>query len=82
MRGKILTLSYYSQVVVQADFSPTSNAMPVYLFTGTDVDPNPNTFAGGSGNKRWVLNTTSTLTTAEIYTYNWRSGTANAIILQ
>ena len=84
MRGKILTLSYYARA--GADFSPTSNAMPVYLFTGTDVDPNPNTFAGGSWNNTvGLVNTTSTLTTSwQRFTHTTAavSSTANAIILQ
>ena len=84
MRGKTLTLSYYARA--GADFSPTSNAMPVYLFTGTDVDPNPNTFAGGSWNNTvGLVNTTSTLTTSwQRFTHTTAavSSTANAIILQ
>jgi len=84
MRGKILTLSYYARA--GANFSPTSNAMPVYLFTGTDVDPNPNTFAGGHWNNTVALvNTTSTLTTSwQRFTHTTAavSSTANAIILQ
>ena len=84
MRGKALTLSYYARA--GADFSPTSNAMPVYLFTGTDVDPNPNTFAGGSWNNTvGLVNTTSTLTTSwQRFTHTTAavSLTANAIILQ
>ena len=44
-----LTLSYYASM---EPILATANAMPVYLFTGTDVDPNPNTFAGGSWNNR------------------------------
>ena len=84
MRGKILTLSYYARA--GADFSPTSNAMPVYLYTGTDVDPNPNTFAGGSWNNTvGLVNATSTLTTSwQRFTHTTAavSSTANAIILQ
>ena len=60
--------------------------MPVYLFTGTDVDPNPNTFAGGSWNNTvGLVNTTSTLTTSwQRFTHTTAavSSTANAIILQ
>jgi hypothetical protein len=84
MRGKTLTLSYYARA--GADFSPTSNAMPVYLYTGTDVDPNPNTFAGGSWNNTvGIVNATSTLTTSwQRFTHTTAavSSTANAIILQ
>ena len=84
MRGEKLTLSYYARA--GADYSPTSNALGLYLYTGTDVDPNPNTFAGGSWNNTvGLVNTTSTLTTSwQRFTHTTAavSSTANAIILQ
>ena len=84
LRGKTLTLSFYARA--GTNFSAASNTLGLYLYTGTDVDPNPNTFAAGQWNNIVALATpNSTLTTSWqrfTYTTNAVSSTANALILQ
>lgn len=84
LRGKTLTLSFYARA--GANFSAASNTLGLYLYTGTDVDPNPNIFASGLWNNTASLaEPNSTLTTSWqrfTYTTNAVSSTANALILQ
>lgn len=84
LRGKTLTLSFYARA--GANYSAASNTLGLFLYTGTDVDPNPNTFAGGGWNNIVELAApNSTLTTSWqrfTYTTNAVSSTANALILQ
>ena len=84
LRGKTLTLSFYARA--GANYSAASNTLGLYLYTGTDVDPNPNTFAGGGWNNIVALAApNSTLTTSWqrfTYTTSAVSSTANALILQ
>tara|TARA_B100000927_G_scaffold38178_3_gene27331 strand:+ start:6884 stop:7822 length:939 start_codon:yes stop_codon:yes gene_type:complete len=84
LRGKTLTISFYARA--GANFSAASNTLGLWVYTGTDVDPNPNTFASGLWNNIVALVTpNSTLTTSWqrfTYTTNAVSSTANALILQ
>jgi hypothetical protein len=62
--GKTVTLSFYARK--GADFSGASNAMTVYLYTGTGTDQNPISYTGGAA----AINTTATLTTTwQRFTY-------------
>jgi hypothetical protein len=59
--GKSVTFSFYARA--GANYSPTNNALAVYLFSGTGTDQN---ISAGFTNQTAVINQTATLTT------NWQ----------
>ena len=87
MRGSSLTLSYYARK--GANFSPSgSKFSQLIIYTGTNIDGDPNAFSGGHWtNSTAVLDTTSTPT----LTTSWQrfshttsavSNSANSMIIE
>ena len=87
MRGSSLTLSYYARK--GANFSPSgSKFSQLIIYTGTNIDGDPNAFSGGNWtNSTAVLDTTSTPT----LTTSWQrfshttsavSNSANSMIIE
>jgi hypothetical protein len=73
--GKTITMSFYARA--GANYSPTSNALRVYLFSGTGTDQN---IASGFTGQTQVINQTATLTTTwQRFTY---TATVGATVTQ
>ena len=89
LRGEVLTLSYYARK--GANFSPTSSKLTqVIIYTGTNIDGDPNAFSGGHWtNATSVLDiyqpNTPTLTTSWqrfSHTTSAVSNSANSMIIE